>query len=218
MSAMVPLRIVAKLQGPVSLRSGALRIDALLAWAVAARDKLPPVGWVELRPIDIPVEREPGGRFHMASFAVPKFDEHDVRFINRKFPLAEAQSMAEAKLKTINISAGPCKSYRLPSEVAWVANDELEWFVIGDEDAIRELLTLVQYVGHKRATGRGKVSSWTVEPCEPWADGFPIVRDGKPLRALPADWPGLNDPELAYQTLTYPYYLHTAEQLCAVPC
>lgn len=214
---MTPLRIVARLQGPISLRSGALRLDGLIAWAVAAYDHLPPPGFGDLAEIEIPIQKEPGGRFHLCSFAVPRFDQHEPRFINRKFPIAEAQAMAEPKLKRINISAGPTKSYRLPSEVGWVENDELEWFCVGLPEPIRHLLSLVHYLGHKRSVGRGKVKAWSVEPCETWGKGFPIVRDGKPTRALPADWPGLQNPDLAYCTVTFPYWRHTHEQLCAVP-
>lgn len=214
---MTPLRITARLDGPISLRDGSLRLDGLLAWAVAQRDQLPPPGFGALASVEIPVAKGPGGRFHLCSFAVPRFDQHDLRYVNRKFPLAEAQAMGEPRLRRINLSAGPQKSYRLPSEVAWVERDELEWFALGDEPAIRDLVTLIRYLGHKRSVGRGKVRAWNVCPCEPWGDGFPVARDGKPLRALPADWPGLEDPPLAYATLTYPYWLHAKEQLCAVP-
>jgi CRISPR type IV-associated protein Csf3 len=207
---------MAKLVGPISLRDGSLRIDALLAWAVSQRDQLPPASF-EIVPIEIPVAREPGGRFHLCSFAVPRFDQHEARWVNRKFPLAEAQAMGDAKLRRISISAGPQKSYRLPSEVAWAENDELEWFAIGDRAAIVELLALVTHLGHKRSVGRGKVDRWSVDACESWGDGFPVVRDGKALRALPADWPGLIDPELQYATLTYPFWDHRMEHLCAVP-
>lgn len=214
---MTPLRITARLDGPISLRDGSLRLDGLLAWAVAQRDQLPPPGFGELADIEIPVTKEPCGRFHLCSFATPKFDQHELRYVNRKFPLAEAQAMGATKFRRILLSAGPTKSYRLPSEVAWAERDEVEWFAMGDADAIRDLLTLVRYLGHKRSTGRGRVREWAVDPYESWGDGFPVVRDGKPLRALPADWPGLEDPPLAYATITFPYWMHSREQLCAVP-
>ncbi|HEU5276815.1 MAG TPA: hypothetical protein VFU97_24375 [Xanthobacteraceae bacterium] len=211
------LRISARLAGPISLRSGALRLDGLLAWAVAQSEQIPPPGFGELAQIDIPIAKEPGGRFHLCSFAAPRLEQHELRYINRRFPVPEAQAIGDPKFKRINIAAGPTKSFRLPSEVAWVEHDELEWFAIGEAKPIRELLSLVHYLGHKRSVGRGKVRQWSVEPCEPWGPGFPIVRDGKPTRALPPDWPGLEDPELAYAVMSFPYWRHTAEELCAVP-
>ena len=51
---------------------------------------------------------------------------------------------------------------------------------------------------------------------EPW-DGFPVVCGGRALRPLPVDWPGLVEPAKAYHTLTYPYWEHSREELCAVP-
>lgn len=213
---MEPLRILARLVGPISLRSGSLRLDSLLMAAVAIRDGLPPAS-IEMRPIEIPVALEPGGRFHLASFATPRFDRHEVRYINRRFPIAEAQALAEPKFRRIDISAGAQKSYRLPSEVAWAERDELEWYCVGDRRGVGDLLGLISYLGHKRSVGRGKVQRWTVEPVEPWGDGFPVVRDGKPLRALPPDWPGLQDPMIAYAVMTPPYWEHHREEPCAVP-
>jgi hypothetical protein len=214
---MEPLRIVAKLAGPLTLTDGMLRLDALLIWAEATRRGLPPLGFGPAQEIEIPVAMEPGGRFHLCSFACPRFDQHEPRYINRRFPIPEAQMLAEPKFKSIHINAGAQKSYRIPGEVSWCERDEIEWWCIGDADGIRELLTMVGYLGKRRGVGRGKVREWTVEPCEPWGDGFPIVRDGKPMRALPLDWPELVEPSVAQSTLSYPYWRHWAEEECAVP-
>jgi hypothetical protein len=44
------------------------------------------------------------------------------------------------------------------------------------------------------------------------------LRNGVPLRSLPPDWTGLAEQStLAYRTLTYPYWQHEREQLCAIP-
>jgi hypothetical protein len=59
------------------------------------------------------------------------------------------------------------------------------------------------------------VAEWSVDACEPWGDGFPVVRDGRALRTLPADWPGLVDPVLRYRVLSPPYWEHTREEVCA---
>jgi hypothetical protein len=212
-----PLAITARLQGAVALPYGPLALDSLLAAAVARRDGIPPaLSPAEVQPIEIPVEREPGGRFHLASFSVSETECIERRWVNRRFPLAEAQAMGDAKLRRILISAGPCKSYRLPLETRHMVDDELRWWCIGEREEIEPLLAITSYIGKKRGVGRGRVVRWTVEPCELW-DGFPVVRDGKPLRPLPPDWPGLDDPAMAYRTLTYPYWIHAEEKLCAVP-
>ena len=126
--------------------------------------------------------------------------------------------MAEKRFKRINIAAGAQKSYRLPLETQHLKDDALRWWCIGDRDEISELLSLVGYLGKRRGVGLGAVLSWSVEPCTPWGDGFPVVRDGWPLRPLPHDWPGISSrAPRAYRTMTFPYYQHTREELCAVP-
>ena len=214
---MIPLHVIARLSGPLTLTDGVLRLDALLIWAEATRRGLPPLGFGPAPDVDIPVAREPGGRFHLCSFACPKFDQHEQRFVNRRFPIPEAQILAEPKFRRVNLAAGAQKSYRIPGEVAWCERDEIEWWCIGDADGIRELLALVGYLGKRRGVGRGKVREWIVEPCEPWGDGFPIVRDGQPTRALPLDWPGLVDPTPAINVISPPYWQHWREEPCAMP-
>lgn len=214
---MTPLRITARLLGPISLPHGPLHLDGLLAWSEAQRQRLPPIGFAPLATIEIPVEREPGGRFHLCSSSLATFDSHESRYVNRRFPLEQAQVLGDAKLKRIHLGAGATKSYRIPTELAFAEGDMLTWFAIGDRDGIVDLLAHVTHLGKRRAVGRGRVDAWTVEPCEPWGDGFPVVREGRALRPLPPDWPGLVEPVLARAALTYPFWDRTRVLTCAVP-
>lgn len=216
---MTPIAVTARLRGAIALSNGPIALDALLAAAVCLRDGIPPAtDEAGIVPIEIPVAREPGGRFHLATVSFGTTEEAEHRWTNRRFPLAEAQDMADAKLRRIQITAGPCKSYRLPLATGHLEGDELHWWCLGELDAVRDLLvTCVSYLGKRRAVGLGKVERWTVEPCEPW-DGFPVVRGGLPMRPIPPDWPGLSPKvETAYRTITYPYWRRTAEELLAVP-
>lgn len=216
---MTPLRIEAHLAGAVMLPHGPPALDAMLAAAVCVRDAVPPaLTAADCIPVEIPIQREPGGKFHLASFGTYRLDEAELRWLNRKFPLAEAQELGDGKLRRIDLSAGPTKSFRLPTEATHLVGDTITWWAIGDAASVRELLDLVPYVGKKRSVGLGKVREWRVDACEPWGQGFPVVTpDGKPTRSLPADWPGLVEPALAHRVLTYPYWDHAREQLCAVP-
>lgn len=210
------LHIVATLHGAIAVRSANLMLDALLMSATATRDGLPPPP--PIRDIPIPVAKSPCGRVHLATQGFSKLEQAERRWKNRRFPIAEAQMFGDAKLKRINITGGPCRSYRIPLETSHVANDEIEWWCVGHAREVEALLTgWVGYLGHRRAVGLGRVMHWHVEECEPW-DGFPVVRDGRPMRPLPIDYPGLaEDVERAIRCVAPPYWRRAEEELCAVP-
>lgn len=210
-----PLRVTAEIAGAIATPWGPIALDALLAWAVCALEGFSsPVD--EIREVDIPVAREPGGRFHLASFSEAEVEQHELRWLNRRFPIPEAQGLAVRDFKRINISAGAQKTYRLPMETSFLRDDRLVWHVLGDRARVADLLALVTHLGKRRGVGLGMVRRWTVEPCEPWP-GFPVLRDGLPLRPLPADWPGVVGGDRAYRRLSYPYWLARGQVLCASP-
>ena len=209
-----PLRIVADLGGPVAMPYGPIALDSMLAWAEA---KLVYPTIVDgLRDIEISVAREPGGRFHLASFSVSEPEAHDSTFVNQRFPVAESMWLAP-RMKRVQVNAGAQKSYRIPLHLTFMRDDRMEWYAIGDRERISYLLQLVTHLGKRRGVGKGLVLRWAVEPCAPWP-GFPVVRDGLPLRPLPLDWPGLSGGERRYCRLTYPYWRRPDEVLCSVPC
>jgi hypothetical protein len=217
-SRVEPIEVRAHILGRIAMPNGPLAIDGLLASAVCLRAGLTaPVRVEDLRPVEIPVAKEPGGRFHLASFSVGRFERFGPRWVNRRFPIAEAQALAGPQLRRIPISGGPCKSYRIPLEAGHVEGDVLTWYVLGDGEAIRDLLGLIDHLGKRRGVGLGRVLRWDVEPCDLWGDGFPVVSpEGKPLRTLPLDWPGLVEPETGFRTRTFPYWRREAEELSAV--
>lgn len=57
------------------------------------------------------------------------------------------------------------------------------WYVVGEREAIEELLAPVTHVGKKTAQGNGRLNGWAVEPClEDWSETGP---DGRLMRAIP---------------------------------
>jgi len=212
---MEPLRITAVIDGPVSM-GAPIAIDAMLAAVIAEEQGLiPPTCVADCLPIEIPIEREPEGRFHLASFALFEVAMRERRYVHRRFPVEEAQ-MLGTEINIIRITAGPGKSYRIPQEGIHPLHGRIAWYCVGDADPIRDLLAGIGHVGKKRAVGRGRVKLWSVEPCETW-EGFPIVRDGQPLRSLPRDWPGLRAYTVMETRITYPYWLADGLEPCAVP-
>lgn len=214
---MEPLRITAKLDTPVSMPSGALQFDAVLAAAVAKRDNIPPACTAaEMVPIDIPVQRSECGRFHLTTSSFQDAEIHHLRYTNRRMPVEQLQWMGDGKTKTVNLAAGAQKHFRVPMETMHVKGDRVQLWCVGDANEIRMLLTLVTHLGKRRAVGLGKVVSWTVEPCEPWP-GFPCVSvEGDAMRNLPLDYPGLREFDVELTRVTYPYWLADRAE-CAVP-
>lgn len=216
MSPRESLRITAHVLGQIALPNGGIGLDSLLTAAVAARDDLPPpASAADCTRLDIPVALEPGGRFHLCSEALYELTEFDLRYINRRAPIEQFQMLGPPSGR-VQITAGVDKGYRIPLEVGHLAGSRLDWYAIGDAHKIRALLALVGYLGKKRSVGLGKVERWEVIACETW-DGFPVVRDGKPLRTLPKDWPGLIDAPLGYASLSIPRWDRTKQELHAVP-
>jgi CRISPR type IV-associated protein Csf3 len=207
------LRITVRVPEPLV---SAPALDGLLGFLIAEERGLV-AGFGPMVSIDdLPLERSACGRVWLASFAQFEPELHEVRFTNRKFPMGEAQFLGASGMRKIDIGAGVNRSYRIPGRVTHVMRDEIVWYARGDRDGIVSLLERVTHLGKRRAAGRGRVTGWTVEPCAPWP-GFPVVRDGKPLRALPPDWPGLESPKTAYVTLSPPYWENRRAELAAVP-
>lgn len=217
---MTPLHVVAHVAEGVVLRAP-LMLDALLAWAVATEQRLlPPLAGQDPEPIEIPIQREAGGRFHLCSEGFAIVADHEQRYKQRRAPIQQMARMGTDKLRRVDIASGPNKGYRVPYELQLLDGGRIEWWCVGEPIEIRRLLGLVRYVGKHRGSGKGRLdihgTPWIVEPCETW-DGFPIVRAGKPLRPLPLDWPGLSAPRQGFRTTTYPSWNHANETLCAIP-
>lgn len=207
---MIPLAITAEIPQEIQSPSRRVNLDGLLGAAVARRDNRQRGDG----PLEIPMEVERGIRLWGGGEV--RMVEHDKTWLNQRFPVEEALRFGGEKLRRVNLSAGPTKSYHIPQEVGFLDGGQIQWWCMGAAEEIRALLCLVSYVGKKTALGRGRVERWTVEECEPWP-GFPCVRDGLPLRPLPLDWPGLVSPSIGRAVLTMPYDEAVRTVECAMP-
>lgn len=213
---MIPLRVTATLTRSIVL-GRPIHLDALLGAALVSIEDIPrATNASECIPLAIPIAEERG--IYLASAAAYDVEEHELAHINKRFPTDMAQQLGAPSVRSIQITNGVNKSWRQPLAVCHLDRDELVWWCIGDELKVRRLLSAVLHLGGKRRFGYGEVKRWTVEPCEPWGDGFPVLREGLPLRHLPVDWPGLRDDvERAYVAVRAPYWDRSAAVLAAVP-
>lgn len=212
---MTPLRITAQLRGAIIMTLGSIELDALLM-AVRARELgLPPAAVDEpMTDVQIPIEREQAGRFFLCSSSLYNVERSDVHRIVKR-PILKEKIRHNCR-GSLNDQGGPDKAWNEPLETLCLRDDQIDWYCDGDAAEIERLLSYVTHLGKKRSHGFGEVLSWTVAPCETW-DGFPVLLDGKPLRPLPAGYPGLVDPPLAYRVLSPPYWQHHREELVACP-
>jgi CRISPR type IV-associated protein Csf3 len=217
-----PLRITARLAEGIVLRRP-LMLDGILAWSVAAKNQLlaPPAGQA-CDTIEIPIQREPGGRFHLCSQALFEVEASDLRYKNRRAPVQEFARLGSSKIKRVDIAAGANKSYRVPYSLELLVGDTLTWYCLGDRSRIDGLLSIVHYLGRHRGAGKGRLDlhgeAWRVAPCETWGPRFPVLdADGLPMRPMPLDWPGLSGGSQQMRVLTYPYYDQARAEMAACP-
>lgn len=207
---MKPLRIEARLlEGFVS--NHPIHLDALLTGAVAMRDGLvvPPMSLAECKPIDLPLQRSDCGRYWLASVGQSSTHVAEVRHWHRRAPWVEYARLGDGKVRRVDLTAKLDKSYRVPYEVTIPDGGRIEWFAVGDAVRTRELLLLVRFLGKKRSSGKGQVAEWQVAECETWP-GFPVTRDGKPLRNLPTE-------RGAMLRIEPPYWLREGRVPCVAP-
>lgn len=213
---MTPVSVMAQLQGQIAHPDKPIALDALVAYAVVLRDQIPFAStYEEMARVPIPIAEEPGGRFHLCSHSLQCVEEVDeqVRRINKRPPVAEAQAMGrrlgKGGFRSMQINAGPSKGYRMPIETGHLLDDQIGWLAMATDVAeLESLLRLITHLGRRRGVGLGRVVSWTVETLSDTWDGFPVLDgDGRPLRPLPPDWPGLgNGAQVRMRRLTWPYH------------
>jgi hypothetical protein len=215
---MTPLRVQARIRTAISLPSSMLMLDSLLASVVAKEQGLDAkmTATLEPDPIEIPIAKSSCGRYHLCSAASYEWEEREGTWINRPSPVGAAQTWASERVR-LQQNGGLSKPWRIPLATGWVRDDLLTWWCIGDQAEIGRLLQYVTHLGKRAAVGKGEVAAWAVEPCAPW-EGFPVLRDGYPLRPLPTDTPELaEDVYIGDGRLTYPYWMQEDRTWLAMP-
>lgn len=211
-----PFRVTAKMRGPLMRPSHGVYLDSLLMARVAVLEQRPPLDWQSRDDIsepEIPVVLSECSRVYLASAGQYDVECSSRTFTNKRFPMGEAQSFGALSLKRVLVGGGLSKGFRIPRELIHLVNDEIVWYALGDPERAEELVQGISGLGPRRAVGHGEVAEWTVERVEAW-EGFPVLRDGAPLRRLPLDWPGLQDGRPVRGTLRPPYHERWREEEC----
>lgn len=213
-----PMRIQCVLLQEYVGRS-APNMDALLIDLLSKREQPMPFGepkaWAAP---PIPIAKSGCGRYYMCSSGMFEVEEHDEFIMSSHAPWHAYARLGDASISRVDTSVSEDKSMFGRHSSSILKRDTIEWFALGEIDAVRAILTDCHYVGKYRAHGHGHVREWIVERTESWGEGFPVLRDGKPTRPLPLDAPGLAPGHRrAYHVLSPPYWLHEREELVAVP-
>lgn len=208
----VPLHVRAYVSQQLVLRSGTIALDAVLEWIIWNRGSSKPVSssgrgqrHPELHEVVLFQDQ-----IALCSHAKPEMFEMERRYVNRRMPINLARHLCD-DVRRINMSVGAEKSYHIPYSTGFLKDGFVEWWLLGNPVHVASLLFKTRHIGARRGAGYGRVDRWEIAECSTW-DGFPVVRDGKPLRALPHDWPGVFDAAPTFATLTAPYWDLTKEE------
>lgn len=220
---MTPLQITAKLSGQIMCPESC-HLDGLLAYALAQTHGLPPVHVSDDRDRDLSfliakvsevLKHDERGFFHCSN---PMFEveQYERRHINRRFPTDRAVVLGADSVRRVELSTGLSKSFRIPTRACFLRGDEVRWCALGEQSHLERLLGTITHLGKKRAVGLGGVSSWSVTECEGW-EHFPILsKDGRPMRSVPIDTPGLTSYRTSLELLCFPYWETSKRRPCAV--
>lgn len=219
-SAYVPLRITAHLEGGFSVsQDQGVGLDSLLMSVVAKLlQKTKAIRSVaDLDELEIPVSKHPSGRYYLASFGEYQVQDFEKRYLTKRPPITEYRR--QSTLKSIDIGAGPDKLQRDVVPILIPDRGLVQWYAVGDPARLFPLLHRAPSLGRRHAAGFGAVYRWSCEPLMPaelW-EGFPVLRDGCPLRPLPLDTSGLTTFREHTLRLLPPYWLMEGQEPCAIP-
>lgn len=140
--------------------------------------------------------------------------EH-VSHFHRRFDDQHERYLDAGKRRLINTKSGRYKSYRLTA-VKRLASS-VSWFVLGNGDAIRNLLSQIDAIGKKRAHGDGLVLEWQVQPstdedAEAWAELATLCRPVPCSHTSPQP-----DDLRMYWGIRPPMWLVAHRRLCVMP-
>lgn len=205
--------MTARMTSPIAMANRP-NLDGLLMFAKAKALGLPPLldaaEGAKAEPIAIPIQKSECGRYYLASDMIGDVESREVKYTQRRFPMQETVAFGRNSIKRIVTKSGPCKAFRHPLDVQHVSAGT--WFCIGIATEIEALTKWITAVGKKRSVGYGSIAGWNISRCDDWP-GFPVLKDGRPMRGLPLNASGMTSHTIKLGRLTPPYWLHDKEPL-----
>lgn len=158
-------------------------------------------------------ECNPGPRWYYAcSFA--QWPEHTVEIKdhwNKRFDSAHAEVLDLGQQRRVIVEAGRYRSYHMP--VFGLLALYVDWYVVGNLDAVRDLLSDVWALGKKTVQGWGRAYRWDVDP---WPEDWSVWRGDRLMRAIPHEG-GPVPLDLRLTGYRPSYWLQENQALCVVP-
>lgn len=217
-----PLEVSANLSSPVIV-SGYLTFDAVLYAALGVKYDLTRKAAVDAMPIAkrdgvalaSAAIHEVGANFEASFIAIFRMQD----WVNSQGEIPwVSTARGGGDHRAIDTERGPYQA-EMGARNA-IETPRILWRVLGNKDAVVDLLSVIEGVGAKTNAGYGAVSAWSVKnEGIRWED--PITcSQGFPLRPVPVEtwraWGGKKDAPQRYVAWRAPYWA-TTQRLCVVP-
>jgi hypothetical protein len=211
---MEKLKISFTLHSPLVTNGGYMTLDALLAALIFEQS-----GDLEKAHADIPLKNT-NGLWHASAAIIEKIDTEKKGFVANLHAGHDLDLDLVLKNKNGNVHkaigltrrrdyGAVFNSYRMftATEITWYAN--------GDREQIQLLLSEVEFIGKRRASGFGQVSNLIIEESD--IDGVSGLF-GEPLRPVPVDMFNGDKSSLRADAAWRPAYWHPLNRtVCYVP-
>lgn len=136
-------------------------------------------------PVPLPLERRGDGIgwYYASSFATwGPYVDYQSFWVKRYDQATGGLIDFGGRVGRVHTESGRYKNYHTTTYLRHALH--ISWYVVGDRDAIVELLDHGSHIGKKVAQGNGRIIRWNVEP---WADDWSVYgADGRLMRAIPA--------------------------------
>jgi CRISPR type IV-associated protein Csf3 len=218
-----PIRVSAYPLTPVIADENMALDGILLAFAMQERHgrrHATAPGQVSRNPVvALPVEKRgtKPQQYYACSFAEWDGMVRGKSFWTKRFRRREAECLVDFRGRRgrVIVESGRYKSYQMP--IFYIHAARIDWYLFGELDAVRSLLTPCTHIGKKTAYGWGRVL-WEIEE---WHEDWSVVRDGGLMRAVPVEQlpDGIRSaPDLLYAGYYPPYWYGEHQAFCAMPC